>query len=78
MSDSKLIVANVAKYFLQESKKETSQASYIRRPVEATGASRFTVLKIRKEQMNTGILRSPKRPLAPTGGEMPASTLTRS
>ena len=36
-SKAKQIVANVAKYFLQESKKETSPASYIRRTVEATG-----------------------------------------
>ena len=62
MSDSKLLslgsqgskakqsVANVAKYFLQESKKETSPASYIRRTVEATGVSRTPVFKIQKEQ----------------------------
>ena len=73
MSDSKLqslgslglkakqIVAYVAKYFLQGSKKETSPASYIRRTVEATGVSSTTVFKIRKEQMDTGVLRSPKR-----------------
>ena len=30
-SKAKQIVANVAKYFLQESKKETSPASYIRK-----------------------------------------------
>ena len=60
-SKAKQIVANVAKYFLQESKKETSPASHIRRTVEATGLSRTTVFKIRKEQMDTGVLRSPKR-----------------
>ena len=48
--------ANVAKYFLQESKKETSPASYIRHSVEATGVSRTTVFKIRKEWLrNLGI-----------------------
>ena len=60
-SKAKLIIANVAKYFLQESKKETSPASYIRRIVEAMGFNRTTVFKIRKEQMDTGVLRSPKR-----------------
>ena len=53
-SKAKQIVANVAKYFLQESKKETSQASYKRRTEEASGVSRTTVFKIRKEQMDTG------------------------
>ena len=53
-SKAKQIVANVAKYFLQESKKETSPASYIRRTEEATGVSRTTVFKIGKEQMDTG------------------------
>ena len=67
-SKAKQIVANVAKYFLQESKKETSPASYIRRTVDATGVSRTTVFKIRKPSMS----------LAPTGGETPASMLTRS
>ena len=60
-SKAKQIVANVAKYFLHESKKETTPASYIRRTVEATGVSRTTVFKIRKEQKDTGVLRSPKR-----------------
>ena len=60
-SKAKQIVANIAKYFLQESKKETSPASYIRRTIEATGVSRTTVLKIREEQMDTGVLRTPKR-----------------
>ena len=60
-SKAKQIVANVAKYFLKESKKETSPASYIRRTVEATGVRSTTVFKIRKEQMDTGDLRSPKR-----------------
>ena len=60
-SKAKQIVDNVAKYFLQESKKETSPASYKRRTVEATGVSRTTVFKIRKEQMDMGVLRSPKR-----------------
>ena len=55
-SKAKQIVAN----FLQESKKETSPASYIRRTVEATGVSRTTVFKIRKKQIKTGVLRSPK------------------
>ena len=59
-SKTKQIVANVPR-FLQESKKETSSASFIRRTVEATGVSRTTVFKIRKEQMDTGVLRSPKR-----------------
>ena len=59
-SKAKQIVANVAKNFLQESKKETSPASYTRRTVEATGVSRTTVFKIRTEQMDTGVLRSPK------------------
>ena len=54
VSKAKQIVVNVAKYFLQESKKETSPASYIRRTEEATGVSRTIVLKIRKEQMDTG------------------------
>ena len=60
-SKAKQIVAYVAKYFLQDSKKETSSVSYIRRTVEATGVSRTTVFKIGKEQMDTGVLRSPKR-----------------
>ena len=47
-SKAKQIDANVAKYILQESKKETSPASYIRRTVEATGVSRTTVFKIRR------------------------------
>ena len=55
-SKAKQILANVAKYFLQESKKETSPASYIGRTVEATGVGRTTVFKIRKEQMDTGVL----------------------
>ena len=50
-SKAKQIVANVAKNFLQDSKKETSPASYIRRTVEATGVSRTAVFKFRKEQM---------------------------
>ena len=41
-SKAKQITANVAKYFLQKSKKETSPASYIRRTVEATEVSRTT------------------------------------
>ena len=53
VSKAKQIAATVAKYFLQESKKETLQASYIRRTVEVMGASRTTVFKIRKEQMDT-------------------------
>ena len=57
-SKAKQIVANVAMSFLQESKKQTSPA--IRRTVEATGVSRTKVFKIRKEQVNTGVLRSPK------------------
>ena len=62
-SKAKQIVANVAKNFFQESKKEMSPASYIRRDVhvEATGVSCTTVFKIRKEQMDMGVLRSPKR-----------------
>ena len=60
-SKAKQIAANVAKEFLQESKKEKSPASYIRRTVEATGVSRTTMFKIRKEQKDTGVLRSPKR-----------------
>ena len=63
MSDSKLqslgSVGSKAKHFLQESKEETSTASYIRRNVEATGVSRTTVFKIRKEQMDMGVLRPP-------------------
>ena len=55
-SKAKQIVANVATYFLLESKKETSPASYIRRTVEATGGSRTMVFKIRKEWLpNRGI-----------------------
>ena len=60
-SKAKQIVAYVAKYFLQRSKKETSLASYIRRTVEAMGVSSTSVFKIRKELMDTGVLRSPKR-----------------
>ena len=36
-SKAKQIVANVAKYFLQESKKEMSPTSYIRRTGEVRG-----------------------------------------
>ena len=55
-SKAKQIVANVAKNFLQESKKETPPAFYTRQTVEATGVSRTTVFKIRTEQMDTGVL----------------------
>ena len=55
-SKAKQVVANVAKYFLQESKMETSPATYIRRTVEWTGVSRTTVFKIRKEQMYMGVM----------------------
>ena len=47
-SKAKQIVANVTKYFLQESKKETSPASYVRRTVEATEVSRTTMFNIQK------------------------------
>ena len=58
-SRAKQIVLNVCNYFLNEYQRQRD--SYIDRTAKATGVSRSTVYRIRKEQKDTGMLGSPRR-----------------
>ena len=55
----KIIIANVSNYFEKHSGRGSS--SYIQQTVQATGVSRRTVFRVRKELRETGTLSSPQR-----------------
>ena len=52
-------IANVSNYFEKHSRRDSS--SYIQQTVQATGVSRRTVFRVRKELQETVTLSSPQR-----------------
>ena len=57
-SKDKFLIANVSTYFEKQSGRDSS--SYIQHTVQATGVSRRTVFRVRKELRETGTLSSPQ------------------
>ena len=53
------LIANVSTYFEKHSGRDSS--SYIQHTVQATGVSRRTVFRVRKELRETGTLSSPQK-----------------
>ena len=58
-SKDKFFIANVSNYFEKHSGRDSS--SYIQQTVQATGVSRRTVFRVRKELQETVTLSSPQR-----------------
>ena len=58
-SKDKFLIANVSNYFEKHSGHDSS--SYIQHTFQATGVSRRTVFRVRKELRETGTLSSPQR-----------------
>ena len=58
-SKDEFLIANVSNYFEKHSVRYSS--SYIQHTVQATGVSRRTVFRVRKELRETGTLLSPQR-----------------
>ena len=58
-SKDEFLVANVSNYFQKHSGRDSS--SYIQHTFQATGVSRRTVFRVRKELRETGTLSSPQR-----------------
>ena len=58
-SKDKFLIANVSNYFLKHSGRDSS--SYIQQTVQATGVSRRTIFRVRKELQETDTLSSPQR-----------------
>ena len=58
-SKDKFLIANVSNYFEKHSGPDSS--SYIQHTFQATGVSRRTVFRVRKELRETGTLSSPQR-----------------
>ena len=58
-SKDKFLIANVSNYFWKHSGRDSS--SYIQQIVQATGVSRRTVFRVRKELQETDTLSSPQR-----------------
>ena len=58
-SKDEFLVANVSNYFEKHSGRDSS--SYIQHTFQATGVSRRTVFRVRKELRETGTLSSPQR-----------------
>ena len=58
-SEDKFLVANVSNYFEKHSERDSS--SYIQHTFQATGVSRRTVFRVRKELRETGTLSSQQR-----------------
>ena len=57
-SKDEFLIANVSNYFEKHSGRENS--SYIQHTVQATGVSRRTVFRVRKQLRETGTLSSPQ------------------
>ena len=57
-SKDTFLIANVSTYFEKHSGRDSS--SYIQHTVQATGVSRRTVFRVRKELRETGTLSSPQ------------------
>ena len=57
-SKDEFLMANVSNYFEKHSERDSS--SYIQHTVQATGVSRRTVFRVRKELRETGTLSSPQ------------------
>ena len=57
-SKDEFLIANVSTYFEKHSGRDSS--SYIQHTVQATGVSRRTVFRVRKELRETGTLSSPQ------------------
>ena len=57
-SKDEFLIANVSNYFEKHSVRNSS--SYIQHTVQATGVSRRTVFRVRKELRETGSLSSPQ------------------
>ena len=58
-SKDDFLIANVSNYFEKHSGRDSS--SYIQHTFQATGVSRRTVFRVRKELRETGTLSSPQR-----------------
>ena len=58
-SKDKFLIANVSNYFEKHSGRDSS--SYIQQTIQATGVSRRTFFRVRKELRETGTLSSPRR-----------------
>ena len=58
-SKDKFLIANVSNYFEKHSVRDSS--SYIQQTVQATGVSRRTVLRVWREQQETGTHLLPQR-----------------
>ena len=58
-SKDEFLIANVSNYFEKHSGQDSS--SYIQQTFQATGVSRRTVFRVRKELRETGTLSSPQR-----------------
>ena len=58
-SKDEFLIANVSNYFEKHSVRDSS--SYIQHTVQATGVSRRTVFRVRKELQETGTLSSPQK-----------------
>ena len=58
-SKDEFLVANVSNYFAKHSVQDSS--SYIQHTFQATGVSRRTVFRVRKELRETGTFSSPQR-----------------
>ena len=57
-SKDAFLIANVSTYFEKHSGRDSS--SYIQKTVQATGVSRRTIFRVRKELRETGTLLSPQ------------------
>ena len=57
-SKDEFLIANVSNYFEKHSGRDSS--SYIQHTVQATGVSRRTVFRVRKELRETGTFSSPQ------------------
>ena len=58
-SKDNFLIANVSNYFEKHSGRDSS--SYIQQTVQATGISRRTIFRVRKELQETGTLSPPQR-----------------